>query len=294
MKQSLTILLFITSLSFSSNLFSQTDYPFPSQDAHWFTDYNIINGFGFGHFDLCGDTIIDNVKYSILNSYTLYLGAIRVEEEKVYWLGQDNELTLMYDFGLEVGDFFQMKGMMGNPLSVVVSEISNQLINGEVRKTIHFEGQTFYWIEGIGGTQLSFWPLNNSMGGFGTLHCFADEGNAIYSLDNGLSCDNWFETLPECEISTNTEETTPRLAALKIAPNPFSDYLSIELPNGFEGKNLVWQIIPASGANTPLLSSVFTNKNAELDLSNLPTGIYFLNIRNPQTGERFTEKLLKF
>ena len=108
---------------------------------------------------LYGDTIVDNVKWRILSMQDItgliYLkGLIRSEIGKVMFRaypGYEGQIiekeTVIYDFSLEVGDFFDPWGRGGVEVKKVDSIV---LSDGRKHKKIYFEGDYFNYVEGLG------------------------------------------------------------------------------------------------------------------------------------------------
>lgn len=75
------------------------------------------------------------------------------------------------------------------------------------------------------------------------------------------------------------------LESIKIYPNPASEFINII--TDFSLKNNYYQIISASGE---ILESNILNENYKINISNLPKGVYFLNI----VDQNKTIKFMKF
>jgi hypothetical protein len=68
---------------------------------------------------------------------------------------------------------------------------------------------------------------------------------------------------------------------LNIWPNPFNDYLTIEL-NSELNENVVIEIFDVLGVKQQAKISSY-NENDQLNTSSLNSGIYFISVRNENT-----------
>lgn len=212
------------------------------------------------------------------------IGGIRVDSEKVYfrkWSNLTNYSsfaydvdTLIYDFGLQVGDTF---AHLSN--KVVLTKDSIQIQSGQWFQRIVF--QSFpgslindYWLKGIGsnhGFLMSFldaYPQNSI---FNFLKCFEQDSLFIKNL-NGL-----FFKEPvgdECLfISTKIDLPICYANEINIFPNPSKDIFTI-----FNSKKDVdFNIINQLGQQC--YSGKLVDKTTQIDLSFLPNGIYFLKTK---------------
>lgn len=75
---------------------------------------------------------------------------------------------------------------------------------------------------------------------------------------------------------------------IKIYPNPFTDKLTIS-SESFEDQNIQLKIINSIGQEVHMQNNL--NDNNEIDLSNLPKGLYFLTIENKSSNKTF--KIIK-
>ncbi|MDR0413433.1 MAG: hypothetical protein LBH61_06520, partial [Dysgonamonadaceae bacterium] len=74
-----------------------------------------------------------------------YLAALREADKKVFIKENQQDESLLYDFGLEVGDAVEK-----NELSYTVTKIDTVLIGETQRKRFFFNDHYDVWIEGIG------------------------------------------------------------------------------------------------------------------------------------------------
>lgn len=87
---------------------------------------------------------------------------------------------------------------------------------------------------------------------------------------------------PAGTVSTNNFE----LANVKVYPNPASDFLQVELPEGME--NAMIQIVDAAGR--VILTHEAKNVENTIAVNNLKAGTYFVNIQN--NSQRITRNIV--
>jgi len=124
----LNILLCLGLISYAEISFSQEYMPFPQDSATWYTMYVYdwpsppYYYYTTYKFETSGDTIINNINYTILNfgpaleDSTHYQGAYRNDtlNKKVYYIDKlDTAEMLLYDFNLLPGDTIPVIGPSG-------------------------------------------------------------------------------------------------------------------------------------------------------------------------------------
>lgn len=220
-------------------------YYFMNDSASWKVDYFSGDDICLGHcaewkYYIAGDTTINSILFKKLRSaghnfiyewYTdTYTGAIRQNQnkKKVYfvWGNQpDTTANLLFDFNLSLGD--TLKGILAEEYPLVVDSVDSILVNNQFQKRYWFTNDNFahlYIIEGIGSGLGLLEPISTY--GFETfwfLTCFQVDDQLLYStLDTSIyNCDISF---PAYLDSKHSEP------ALKIFPNPFSDFVSVTSP----------------------------------------------------------------
>lgn len=209
-------------------------------------------------------------------------GAYRIEGNQVYfreWEDDENvyddEEELLYDYDLEVGDFFNEDD--DHPMKVEsVSTIIDE--NGVERKKWEFSfltlpDETEYWIEGIGSSRGFLNVGRYTPGDDGEIFhllCFHKSWNVIYINPVFNECDEDF-------ISENSMEN-----GFEVYPNPAKDFVKILNDKDLTISNI--EIIDMFGR---VISCV--EGNDEINVSELPKGEYFVKI---MTGESVITKKL--
>ena len=223
-----------------------------------------------------GDTEINGVEF-----HTIYnleqgslVGAYRNEDNQIFycnWNGSTyDEEIMLYDYDLEVGDYFNEES--GHPMKVTeVSTITDN--NGVARKKISFQfldyaEETEYWIEGIGSNK-----------------GFVYMGTTKYELVNGsvfnLLCYHIGENLiflnPEfntCDIDEIDENTASN--SISVYPNPAKDVIKILNDNNLNITNI--EIVDLTGRIV-----LSTDKTDDINISDLAEGQYFVKIYGEST-----------
>ena len=112
---------------------------------------------------------------------------------------------------------------------------------------------------------------------------YVDDKNASFLSDWHLGSNTHFvEDQTECETLSLDESY---LQDIEIYPNPFTDNITIKIANEANIKNINIQNIQGQ----TIYKSVFM---PQVNLSNLTSGVYFLNFENEQ-GYKTTYKLIK-
>ena len=202
-------------------------------------------------------------------------GAYRNDDNQVYyckWNGSsyDDEF-LLYDYDLEVGDFFHDDD--DHPMQVTeVTTITD--LNGVSRKKITFSFSgltdvTEFWIEGVGSNRgfmhVGQWEADHdSEGEMYHLLCYHVDDDVIYVNPEYNDCDL-------DDIEENTVENS-----ISIYPNPAKDVIKILNDNNLNITNV--EILDLTGRTV-----LSTDKSADINISGLPEGQYFVKIYGEST-----------
>ena len=202
-------------------------------------------------------------------------GAYRNDDNQVYyckWNGSsyDDEF-LLYDYDLEVGDFFHDDD--DHPMQVTeVTTITD--LNGVSRKKITFSFSgltdvTEFWIEGVGSNRgfmhVGQWEADHdSEGEMYHMLCYHVDDDVIYVNPEYNDCDI-------DDIEENTVENS-----ISIYPNPAKDVIKILTDNNLNITNV--EILDLTGRTV-----LSTDKSADINISELPEGQYFVKIYGEST-----------
>ena len=191
-----------------------------------------------------------------------------------YHFNTENEI-LLYDFGLTVGDSFNITQYD----TVIVETIDSVLIENHYYKRFNFDvslcmlsniPSDYHWIEGI-GSSFGYFPYANCFESGGKGLCFHEyfhtgtysfaDSISSYEFENGYC---WILQLGENELSVQNSFT--------VSPNPVSETLHLE----FTDENNFIEITNSSG----VLFDRFNAKGSTLmyDMSRFSSGVYFIKV----------------
>jgi Secretion system C-terminal sorting domain len=232
---------------------------------------------------LSGDTLIDGMTYKKIYGIDwqgdLLVGMIREDStRKVFIRGNaifangecndsiiDGAEVLLYDFGLSAGDT-----IVGCMHSDKILEIDSIDVDGTLRRRFKIENNAIlneeYWIEGIGSTLGLFGSFVYEFENFWKLRCFK---NMDLTFTNGDS------NIDE-NCNTIVDAIALDIKQVNIFPNPTNSSLHIENLEVNETVmiySLMGQILIKEQATTNIL---------ELDVSNLPNGVYLVGIKRSE------------
>lgn len=236
---------------------------------------------------ILSDTIFDDISYYKLGkkenpsdpSFVFQNAYMREDStKKVYIKYSTAEETLLYDFGMEIGDTITYSGYCQMYVVAIDSVLLN---NNTMRKRFELEGvdtpyESQFWVEGI-GSNLS---MDQHMGNFclfdapARLLCFYEDDQLLYPDDP-----------PSCFLTDVNDVIVD--ANIDIYPNPFSDQIIInDIENSFV-KATIYNPLGEIIHHQPLNDTI-----TKISLSDLRVGIYYLSLVD-EDGKIFTESVLK-
>jgi hypothetical protein len=230
-------------------------------------------------------TIIGTSCKLIIGSDSLYM--YKDNSEKVFYYDNDSlRFCLLYDFSVMAGDSFELD-CIADPtnssknLIVYVDSISQININGTIKKMQYYRtddnlpGFRFFgWvIEDIGNYTFMFPTVQNGL--IGPLRCYEDDSLGLYTTNFALPCD----------YITNIEDIKGELKNIYVYPTLVEDKINIinEM-----NKKINLTITSILGKQELISYNLIDN---EIDLSDIPLGIYFVTIFNEDN--QFTTKIIK-
>lgn len=279
------ILLLFTFLLFTLSAFTQS---LIGENKQWYIgEVFIIQPPITSILKMEGDTLVDNKLYKKMywtrdtmdQVWTLDSRLIREDTTKKVWLRIPSfvgaEEILLYDFNLVIGDTFAINDDDVICNIPVINVDSIVLANGEMRKRITFSYELFgglpdetFWIEGIGSqfgllTHIAAYCQNTDYGQW--LRCYFEDG------------ERQFGQVPEEDcyyLITSTEDLTTQ-TNFSVYPNPAANQLTLILP---DNKNRHWELYNYQGQR--IRNGEVNNNGDQISVKNLPSGIYFLKIKN--------------
>lgn len=266
------------------------------------------------YYQYYGSTDYKGYKYKLLVGKYGYAGidTIMVREDtadrKVYGIikfatygAPDTVETVMYDYGLKLGDTFRHRRCFYNKDSFAyhydtfthyVKAIDSIMLRGTWHKVFTLYGvrhkkfssvlvPNYRVIEGLGSTEGLLTPLKSSASDDGTIQftfCF-ETGGSIPSFNKKFETlyYPWYEFDNSCYVAV--QQIEKELSMVGVYPNPSNGQVRFVLPYKYEEG--VISIIDIVGKT--VYAGVFDNAdNITLDLNGISKGVYFYTISDAQ------------
>ena len=247
--------------------------------SEWYYEIQMEDGdITYQHLEYASDTTVNNDRTKIIvRTNQIYDKEgqtfvtheyIKEQNNKVYWWNKDlEEFTLLYDYNAGVGDEWEIK-VGTESITVHVDDVDVFEYDGETFRRMYISdvGNVFNGaiVVGIGHTT-SFFPeqlmaKNN----------FEVNGLRCYWVGDALLFHQGDE---DCDAIHNSFTSTSNTNAgdFRLYPNPTHGLLHIEtsqnasLPVEYRITNIVGQ-------------TLLTGRSLEIDLSSLPSGLYFITL----------------
>ena len=219
------------------------------------------------------NTLYDKGEHHEVTRECLY-----VEDDMVYWWNEDlQEFTVLYDLGAQIGDSWVIK-VGTETLTMHVDAVDQYYYEGQTFRMLQVsdEGDLFSGtiVCGVGHLS-SFFPERLMTRGkdyrVHGLRCYWNYGNLLFTVDRD-NCDAIY-----ADLHNGIEEDCPSTGSgtLTVYPNPTDNVLFVETrfittqPIGYRITNLMGQT---------LMSGQITAENQQIDVSNLPEGMYFITV----------------
>lgn len=309
------ILISLTLMSLCTNAQVWVD-----SGAVWHYDFSNLSTGGYAKYVYEKDTIILNKScqkitksymefYFDINGILHYWGETYSGANYTYVSGdtvfyfQDNQFFVMYNFGASIGDTWIVSttndlGFCKDTSRVEVTETGNMMINGTSYRYINLvptpnssKGLKGKYVERIGcistGTgdlqtlfpseyQCDSLPYNVEFPLY-KFRCFEDQSFPLYNVANE-DCEALFDHVGIQQTSSFDFD---------CYPNPTEGNINLNISNT---ENYSIELYTIQGS---LLKSYKNNSNTStIDISNLPNGIYLIQIRISETN-RLIKKIVK-
>lgn len=116
-----------------------------------------------------------------------------------------------------------------------------------------------------------------------------NELNEEVALSNVVNIEYVYDDFCESALSTSLAPPLGNALSLKVYPNPTSDILHLDFPSA-STKSWDLQIIDMQGRSVMATTSL-RQDNLDLNVSHLPAGTYYIDLRN--STERYTKSWIK-
>lgn len=245
---------------------------FPRGTEWYYEIKHLTGGITYQYLEYTADTAVNSKRVKIIaETNTMYdkeqwtdFEYIYEDGDRIYWWNKDLEdFTLLYDFGAEVGDEWEINGgwftitvhvdaaqtvtFKSQPYRVLSVSDASGLFTGDI-------------ICGI-GHQERFFPESPIAKDYEVdgLRCFWQDGELVLTMGDE-DCDAVYYEIHDVDEDTE--------ATFAVYPNPTDGLLFVEGQGEYRLTNPLGQIL--------LLGT--TTKT--IDVSSLPAGLYFLTIGN--------------
>ncbi|HKJ44010.1 MAG TPA: T9SS type A sorting domain-containing protein [Sunxiuqinia sp.] len=208
---------------------------------------------------------------------------LRQDGEKIFSKDSTNPETLLYDFGLAIGDSMESEIHHPGPTYVsVLDSVKDTILNNSTRKIYYltefpksdpgWKTQEI-WIDGIGSitdgllrqTFLGYTPSSHNY----QLVCFHQSGNLIYQSSDFDNC--YFD------ITDDVSEQRTDSDVFKLFPNPTSGRLTVVI-NHVIPNDAQLEILSIAGKRIRVKTDL-QERQSTLDLSGLSPGVYFIRLK---------------
>jgi len=256
----------------------------------WYDEYT-------SHLVFSGDTIIEGKSYKKMyasdksnpifpQDWWFYCFMREDVDRKIYSkYSVNSDDMFLYDFSLQIGDTVPRSS------SIYISNITYEtMLNGENRRTLWLsdDSKGEFWIEGIGSNRGVYSPLcvpttNNYSSYMCALKCFFEKGESLIDSEEEFWNLGVYFPVPCKLVYTKVESYCDNNKVVNIFPSPANDYLYIDNTN-IEISNI--SLISIQGQ----IVKKFKSNITQLDISDVPSGIYFIKINSSR--ENFIQKVL--
>lgn len=251
------------------------------------TSWNIIFGnLGGGYNDsiyVVGDTIINGENWQKLKLTFGDIGLLKEDTvmgqlfyRNFYW---DTTITMIADFGLDVGDSF-LFNHMGYKSWIVVDSV---FLNGDA-KIIRFNytlssNEKLMFIEGIGTNIGVTYPESYMMSPY--LMCMYKDDTLYYQ-------NNHPTYKGDCSVEWTYAGPYNEPEPVRVYPNPSRGNLHVELPHS---GSWVYALTDLSGRI--IRQGVIEENQAVIEMPGNQTGVYLLQVIERQTGQTYWSKVTR-
>lgn len=266
-------------------LYEESNQLFP-RGTEWYYEIKHLTGeITYQHLEYTADTAINSKRVKIITATnTMYdkstwtdVEYIYEDGDRIYWWNRDLEdFTLLYDFGAEVGDEWEINGGWFT-IIVHVDGVDETTLQGKTYRVLHVTDPNYQLFTGdiiCGiGHQKSFFPLSPIAKEYyiNGLRCFWQDGELLLTMGEE-DCDAVYYEIHGVEEGDD--------AGFVVYPNPVNDMLFVESASGsaYRITNLLGQT---------LKSGHISADRQQIDVHDLTEGVYFITV-----GE-ITKVLLK-
>ena len=256
-------------------------------EGEWYYEIqNDDSSITYQHLEYAADTTIGTERPKIIIRSNTHYDREEITEVtheyvyeadgKVYWWNKDlEEFTVLYDFTAQVGDEWEIK-VGFESLMMHVDSVEYYDYEGRTFRVLQVSDENNLFSGDIMcgvGHLTSFFPERLMNRG----KAFRVEGLRCYWVDDELifkygeeDCDALYNELHYGIDETDDNET------FVVYPNPANNILFVETCHGASLQNPTYRITNLIGQT--ILSGYITAESQQIDISNMPTGLYFITV----------------
>ncbi len=265
---------------------NEIDAPFLIGNEWYYEIQNDNGSITYQYLYQAGDTIVqDEPTHILVKINTLYDKDLHQDvtheyvyerDGKVYWWNKTlEEFTVLYDFGAQEGDEWEIK--VGNESLVMhVDAVENIEYEGKTYRMLHvsdpedlFSGDIVCGI----GHLTSFFPERLMNNGDGLrvegLRCYWVEDELVFKPGDE-DCDAVYEELH----GIDEDDPSTGSGTFTVYPNPTDDVLFVETRHGTSLPDQTYRITNLMGQT--VLSGNINADTQQINVSSLPQGMYFI------------------
>ena len=228
--------------------------------------------------------------------YSVRQYALRQDYQKVFLYYKEHEReTILYDFGMEVGEEIVISREDSSMLTYKVIEVDSILLaDGLSHRRLRLvcgEGaqddcDEITWIQGIGDTRGLLAPI---------IDVAIDPVYIPDTIPRELLCVNFYEYLlyqhpdyNDCWLNTSVEDIGNHTDnELKVYPNPTRDMFTVSLPEPMSG--IGWEIYDRVGSVLMKGREDHAIQEFNIELNGLITGLYFISVSSKNRKRMITK-----
>lgn len=259
-------------------LYVESNLFFP-RGTEWYYEIKHQNGdITYQHLEYTADTAINSKRVKIITeTNTMYDKSTWTDYEYIYedgdwiyWWNKDLEdFTLLYDFGAEVGDEWEINGGWYT-ITVHVDGVEEMTIQGETYRVLHVTDPNYQLFTGdiiCGiGHQKSFFPETPMAKDYEVdgLRCYWQDGELVLTMGEE-DCDAVYYEIHGVEEGDDK--------GFVIYPNPSNGIITVET-QGITSQQQEYRITNLLGQTVK--SGYITTDHQQIDIHDLTEGMYFI------------------
>ena len=264
--------------------------PIGEGNPEWYYEIQGENGsITYQHLEYASDTTVNHKDVTIIiRTNTLYDKGehsevtreyVYEEDNVVYWWNQElEEFTVLYDLGAQEGDSWVIK-VGTESITMHVDAVELYEYDGKLFRMLQVsdDEDLFSGIIVCGiGHLTSFFPERLMTRGKGYrvegMRCYWREDELVFKYGSE-DCDAMYE---KYHHGIGEDGPSTGSGILTVYPNPTDGVLFVQTLRATSLPNQTYRIINLMGQT--LQSGTFTAETQQIDVSNLPEGMYFISV----------------